>query len=791
MKKLFAITAALLLTLNVLAQNCTFTYQTNPNASVSFTSTSTYTSPQYYGRWLFGNFSTYLSATNATVAHTYNFSGAYLVVFQVIDSLTGNTVCSFSDSVLVPVTNCQFTVTPDSTASGSFIFNGLPINQGQNIYWDFGDSTGIVYGTVVGHQYSAPGTYTVCATVFDPVTQAVTCTGCSTVVVTNSSNCYAAMSLQVSNGAVYAQSQVIGGPVTSYLWTFGDGGISTTPNAVHTYAAPGTYLVCLTITTAGGCVDTTCQAILVTSPGACNANFIAVPDSLPGAYYFLNTSTGNYTSVLWDFGDGTFSPSLGNNWHMYNSAGIYYVCLTISDSATGCSDTYCDSLYIQQPSTCSFTWQPDSGNSQLILFQGLPQLPGNNLEWDYGDGLGFTGGGTNVAYLYNTPGTYTVCMNEYLPGSVLFCSSCQTITVATPPLCNFTVTQTPNTPGTFNFLSTMLQGASYNWDFGDSTAGNGFNVNHTYTTPGNYLVTLTIGLNGAIFCTTSQWVYVAPNSWCQASFSQVSLGLNAYFINQSTILPVNQPPVAPPVNYFWTFGDGTTSTLQYPNHQYAAPGSYLVCLTGSTTGCTATYCDSIVIDTVIPNPTTCNAYFVFTQTNPFNVVGVNLSSGINLSFSWSFGDGGTSSVPYPTHAYNGTGSYLVCLTVTDANGCSSTHCDTLTVDSLGNVVYRGVSSSGFTLNIVAPNLLGTAENLPAIGALYPVPASDLLFIRFSEQVKEEVMYTVMSLEGRRILSGTLNGAVATLDIAALQQGMYLLEILTADGRRDNRTFVKQ
>lgn len=708
MKKLFAIAAALLLTLNVLAQNCTFTYQATSTGLVSFTSTSTYTSPQYYGRWLFGNFSTYLSATNATVAHTYNFSGAYLVVFQVIDSLTGNTVCSFSDSVLVPATNCQFTVTPDSTASGSFIFNGLPINQGQNIYWDFGDSTGIVYGTVVGHQYSAPGTYTVCATVFDPVTQAVTCTGCSTVVVTNSSNCYAGMSLQVSNGAVYAQSQVIGGPVTSYLWTFGDGGISTTPNAVHTYAAPGTYLVCLTITTAGGCVDTTCQTIVVTSPGACNASFIAIPDSLPGTYNFINTSTGNYTSVLWNFGDGTFSNFPGNNVHSYASGGLYYVCLTISDSANGCSDTYCDSVYVQY---------------------------------------------TNI--------------------------------------CNFTITQTPNAPGTFNFLSTLLQGASYNWDFGDSTAGNGFNVNHTYTTPGNYLVTLTIGLNGAIFCTTSQWVYVAPNSWCQASFSHVSLGLNAYFINQSTILPVNQPPVAPPVNYFWTFGDGTTSTLQYPNHQYAAPGSYLVCLTGSTTGCTATYCDSIVIDTVIPNPTTCNAYFVFTQTNPFNVVGVNLSSGINLSFSWSFGDGGTSSVPYPTHAYNGTGSYLVCLTVTDANGCSSTHCDTLTVDSLGNVVYRGVSSSGFTLNIVAPNLLGTAENLPAIGALYPVPASDLLFIRFSEQVKEEVVYTVMSLEGRRILSGTLNGAVATLDIAALQQGMYLLEILTADGRRDNRTFVKQ
>ncbi|MDF2453207.1 MAG: repeat-containing protein [Bacteroidota bacterium] len=50
------------------------------------------------------------------------------------------------------------------------------------------------------------------------------------------------------------------------------------------------------------------------------------------------------------------------------------------------------------------------------------------------------------------------------------------------------------------------------------------------------------------------------------------------------------------LTYVWDFGDGNTSTLQYPSHQYAVPGQYIVCLTASSnTGsmtCSDYYCDS-------------------------------------------------------------------------------------------------------------------------------------------------------------------------------------------------------
>lgn len=50
------------------------------------------------------------------------------------------------------------------------------------------------------------------------------------------------------------------------------------------------------------------------------------------------------------------------------------------------------------------------------------------------------------------------------------------------------------------------------------------------------------------------------------------------------------------LSYLWDFGDGTSSTLQYPNHQYATPGQYIVCLTVTsaigTHTCSDSYCDS-------------------------------------------------------------------------------------------------------------------------------------------------------------------------------------------------------
>jgi hypothetical protein len=59
----------------------------------------------------------------------------------------------------------------------------------------------------------------------------------------------------------------------------------------------------------------------------------------------VNTSTGNISSYLWDFGDGNTS-ILQYPQHTYATVGNYQICLTVSDS--NCSKTYCDSTIVSK-----------------------------------------------------------------------------------------------------------------------------------------------------------------------------------------------------------------------------------------------------------------------------------------------------------------------------------------------------------------------------------------------------------------------------------------------------------
>jgi len=67
-----------------------------------------------------------------------------------------------------------------------------------------------------------------------------------------------------------------------------------------------------------------------------------------------------------------------------------------------------------------------------------------------------------------------------------------------------------------------------------------------------------------------------------------------YPLDSHTYKLVNLSTGIQPVTYLWDFGDGNTSTSQYPTHAYSSIGNYLVCLTiHDSAGCQSTYCDTI------------------------------------------------------------------------------------------------------------------------------------------------------------------------------------------------------
>ena len=774
---------------SILINGCSATATQNPGNSYQYTfNASLQWAANSFAFWSFGDGS---SGLGTSVTHTYAAPGTYTVTMFEQDSM-GNVICN--STIAVTVTNstgvsCSFAYTPGVPPSSSSVifFQGASSMTNPTYTWDFGDGSPMVTGSNPQHGYAAAGSYNVCVFVTDGIDS---CNYCQVIPVTSSSSqCNFFTFPDSMNTSMIYFNGIPAGTNTVLTWDFGDGNTATGTNVTHTYLAPGTYQVCMTEVNFLGVVTCqTCQSVTVAGSGVPSCLFsYSINPSNPNIYIF----SANYTpgaNYYWNFGNGQTTSGSPTATAVYNAPGIYNVCLIVTGG--GIIDTCCISITVGGSSGCSFSFFPDSVNASTYYYNGTPSMSGSQLIWDFGDGTN-TITGTFVTHTYAGPGTYYVCMTEVDSAGTVICQYCQNVTVASSGNCNFSISSNPGNPFVVDFVAGSLIGTTFIWDFGDGTVGSGQSNTHTYANPGTYTVCLSIGVGGAIVCTGCQTIVIASNSWCQASFTSVSLGLNAYFVNQSTIIPINVPPLPPPVNYLWDFGDGSTSTLQFPNHQYAAPGTYMVCLTGSTVGCTSTYCDTIVIDTNITNPTTCNAYFVFTQTSPYNVVGVNLSSGINLNFAWDFGDGGTSNVPYPIHQYNSTGSYMVCLTVSDANGCSSTYCDTLTVDSLGNVVYKGLTSGGFTLNIVAPNTLGVNEAVAAIGSIFPVPATDDINVRLSDNVKEEVTYNVMSIEGRKVMNGMINGQTGTIHIADLQQGIYLLEVITSDGRRDSKYFVKQ
>ncbi|HWY36482.1 MAG TPA: PKD domain-containing protein, partial [Nitrosopumilaceae archaeon] len=129
-------------------------------------------------------------------------------------------------------------------------------------------------------------------------------------------------------------------PINSWYWNFGDGSFSTQQNPSHSYIAPGTYSVTLSVATGGGCKNNNSSGpMIIHGYPFPVAAFSVNSTSLNIPYDVLicnNQSTGANT-YNWNFGDGNTSTAI-NPHYLYNSVGIFHIQL-ISTSVHGCQDT--------------------------------------------------------------------------------------------------------------------------------------------------------------------------------------------------------------------------------------------------------------------------------------------------------------------------------------------------------------------------------------------------------------------------------------------------------------------
>ena len=236
---------------------------------------------------------------------------------------------------------------------------------------------------------------------------------------------------------------------------------------------------------------------------------------------------------------------------------------------------------------------------------------------------------------------------------------------------------------------------SYAWEFGDGATSTTANPSHAYTTPGDYVATLTVTDNQGV--TTSNAVAIsalAPNinpvAFIDADITSGNAPLSVVFTAAGSYDPDGSIG-----NIEWDFGDSSFTYFGSPAyHTFSTEGTFTVTVTVyDGRGGFGTASMVINVGPEPPNqpPIAVAEVNVASGEVPFNPFFNSASSsdpdGFITGWFWDYGDGTTSTLPNPAiKVYETPGTYTVTLTVTDNDG--ATGADSLVVTATGTPVNQ-------------------------------------------------------------------------------------------------------
>ncbi len=606
--------------------------------------------------WDFGDGNT---STDQNPVHTYSAVGRYDVTLTVTNDCGGDSEyrSEYISVGIEPI--ADFTADQTSGCAGMTVnFTDLSTNA-DTYSWDFGDGS-TSSAASPSHTYNAAGVYSVrllvsnaCGDDYDERMAYIRVYGPPTA------------DFEIHDPFVWCAPLPIdfidrSTDAESWLWDFGDGNTSTDQNPTHTYQNAGTYDVTLTVTNDCG-PDTEPKTAFIRVDEEPTADFIAsnTDACVNQPVSFTNQST-NGRAYTWDFGDGNTSHD-DNPTHTYAVAGTYTVTLT-AGNLCGSDIEVKDSYVTVNPGpTADFSADKTSGCGPLeVAFTDL-SVGALTWSWDFGDG-----GNSSVqspSHTYTTPGLYSVSLtvtNACGPDEAYRMAY---IYVYEDPIADFSSDQTASCEGVLvEFTDLSTDAMSWAWDFGDGATSDVQNPDHSYDTQGTYTVRLIVTNDCGADTTTGEELIAftpPPVADFSADPTATCTGSDVDFTDLSTGAYTWQ----------WDFGDGATSDVQNPTHSYTVAGTYTISLTvtnecGNDTETKAQYV------TVQSGPTADFSATPLSGAAPLNVTFTDLSTSLLgiTSWTWAFGDGGTSSAQNPTHMYSDTGHYTVTLTVVDACG---------------------------------------------------------------------------------------------------------------------------
>nr|MBA3704738.1 S8 family serine peptidase [Bacteroidota bacterium] len=298
----------------------------------------------------------------------------------------------------------------------------------------------------------------------------------------------------------------------------------------------------------------------------------------------------------------------------------------------------------------------------------------------------------------------------------------------------------------FTDQTTGTAPTTWNWTFGGGTPATSTTQNPTitYNTTGTYDVTLVTGDGSGGTATKTKVGYVV-----------VSLLPNT----PGTISGLSNPCINTVETYFISGASGVTYNWTLPATWTGSSNTNSISATvGSGSGnisVTATNtCGTSTASTFSVTPiTTAGAVAGYNSNVLGDSVAFTSTSANATSWNWDFGDGTGSSIANPGHRYTSNGTYNVKLLV--SNQCGA--------DSITKVVT--ITSVGIT-----------SHNSSSL-KIYPNPASSKLFIELgSETLNYKGEINVMDVTGRIVKTAEVDGKQFAIDISALENGMYFIEL---------------
>ncbi len=345
--------------------NPSFTNTNGSNGQVNFTSTSTGTIAGTNFSWQYGDGGTGLGNPSA---HTYTANGTYISTLTVINNsatcFTSYTQAVNVSNVSTCSLNANFSYTQGTNGLVNFNSTSTGTAAGTTYSWNFGDaSTG--NGVATSHGYLANGIYTVTLIANNNFSIACADTAIATINVTSViCNLNANYTHIVSAGGNVNFTNTSSGTnsLTTYLWNFGDGFTSTSQSPSHVYSSAGAFIVRLYVTNNISCLDSVIQSVNVTGISCvANSAFNLVPTATTHVWNVTPSYPYNVVAAKWNWGDNSSSNALYTT-HTYSAPGTYSICLSVTVSCGGTSNT-CVNQFISKSA---------SENAQMVYINVMP-----------------------------------------------------------------------------------------------------------------------------------------------------------------------------------------------------------------------------------------------------------------------------------------------------------------------------------------------------------------------------------------------------------------------------------